>query len=76
MPAPKPLKFRRRALDLIVQRNPVAPVARELGISESCLRRWMERHDVDSGRKQVIGRRLGRPRTARQCRLRPVRLAE
>ena len=38
MPAPKPPKFRRRALDLVAQGEPVARVARDLGISESCLR--------------------------------------
>jgi transposase-like protein len=27
-------------------------VARDLGISESCLRRWIERDDVDAGRKE------------------------
>lgn len=54
MPAPKPPEFRRRALDLVAQGNPVAQVARDLGISESCLRRWMERDDVDAGRKEGL----------------------
>ena len=49
MPAPKPPEFRRRALDLVEQGEPVAQVARNLGISESCLRRWMDRADVDEG---------------------------
>lgn len=51
MPAAHPLEFRRRALDLVVQGNPVARTARVLGISESCLRNWMARDEVDSGRK-------------------------
>lgn len=51
MPAPKPLEFRRRALDLVAQGEPVARVAKDLGISESCLRRWMQIDDVDAGRK-------------------------
>ena len=51
MPAPKPPEFRRRALDLVAQGEPVAQVARNLGISESCLRRWMEQDAVDAGRK-------------------------
>jgi len=51
MPAPKPPEFRRRALDLVAQGEPVARVAKDLGISESCLRRWMQIDDVDAGRK-------------------------
>lgn len=42
MPAPHPPEFRRRAIELA--REPgvsVAKVAKELGISESGLRRWM-----------------------------------
>lgn len=37
MPAAKTPGFRRRALDLVAQGNRVAQVARDLGISESCL---------------------------------------
>lgn len=54
MPAAKPPEFRRRALDLVAQREPVARVAEELGISESCLRRWMEQDAVDVGRKEGL----------------------
>ena len=54
MPAPKPPEFRRRALDLVEQGEPVAQVARNLGISESCLRRWMEQEAVDAGRKEGL----------------------
>ena len=52
MPTPKPPEFRRRALDLVAQGNPEGQVARHLGISESCLRRWMSHGDVDAGRKE------------------------
>ena len=31
--------------------KPVAQVARDLQISESCLRRWMDQADVDDGHK-------------------------
>ncbi len=34
--------------------KPVAQIARDLGISESCLRRWMDIADVDSGRKEGL----------------------
>ena len=54
MPAPKPPEFRRRALDLVAQGEPDAQVARKLGISESCLRRWMEQDAVDAGRKEGL----------------------
>lgn len=54
MPAPKPPEFRRRALDLVGQGEPVAQVARNLGISESCLRRWMDQDAVDVGRKEGL----------------------
>ena len=54
MPAAKPPEFRRRALDLLAQGNPVGQVAKDLGISESCLRRWMSIDDVDAGRKEGL----------------------
>ena len=54
MPAPKSPEFRRRALDLVGQGEPVAQVARNLQISESCLRRWMNQDDVDSGRVEGL----------------------
>ena len=54
MPAAHPPEFRRRALDLVSQGNPVAQTASDLGISESCLRNWMHRDAVDSGRKPGV----------------------
>lgn len=51
MPAAHPPKFRRRALDVVAQGNPVAQTARGLGISESCLWNWMSRDGIDFGRK-------------------------
>ena len=54
MPAAHPPEFRRRALDLVAQGNPVGQTARDLGISESCLRNWMNRDAVDSGRKAGV----------------------
>ena len=54
MPAPKPPEFRRRAVELARQgEKPVAQIAKDLGISESCLRRWMERDDVDAGARRA-----------------------
>ena len=54
MPAAKPKEFRRRALDLVRQGERPAQVARDLGISESGLRRWMAQDDVDAGRKEGL----------------------
>ncbi len=55
MPAAKPPEFRRRAVDLArAGDQPVAKIASERGISESCLRRWMAVDDVDSGRREGL----------------------
>jgi transposase-like protein len=54
MPAAKPPESRRRALDLVEAGEPVAQVARDLGISESCLRRWMEQDAVGAGRREGL----------------------
>ncbi|WP_404802837.1 helix-turn-helix domain-containing protein [Microbacterium gallinarum] len=51
MPAPHLPEFRRRALDLVAQGTLGAQTARHLGISESCLRNWMNRDANDSGAK-------------------------
>jgi transposase len=48
VPAPHPPEFRRRAVELArLGDKPVAPLAKELGISESCLRNWMAQADTD-----------------------------
>jgi transposase len=50
MPAPRPPEFRRRAVELARLRDkPIAQIAKDLQISESCLRRWMDIADVDEG---------------------------
>ena len=52
MPAPHPAEFRRRAVELAREKTaPVAQIAKDLGISESCLRNWMARADIDEGRR-------------------------
>lgn len=49
MPAPHPAEFRRRAVELAREGSkPIAVVAKELGISESCLRNWMHQADIDA----------------------------
>lgn len=55
MPAPHPPEFRRRAVELARQEGAsVAQVAKDLGISESGLRRWMSLDDVEGGRKEGL----------------------
>jgi transposase len=51
VPAPHPPEFRRRAVDLArLGEQPVATIAKDLGISESCLRNWMSQADADEGK--------------------------
>jgi len=48
VPAPHPPEFRRRAVELArAGHTPVAKLASELRISESCLRNWMTQADAD-----------------------------
>jgi transposase len=52
MPRPHPPEFRQRAVELVRLRDkPVAQIAREFGISDSCLRNWVRQADVDDGHK-------------------------
>jgi len=57
MPAAKPPEFRRRAVELARSGEyPVAKIAGDLGIAESCLRRWMKQEDLDTGRVEGLTR--------------------
>lgn len=48
MPAPHPEEFRQRAVELARQgTTPVSKIAKDLGISDSCLRNWMHQADAD-----------------------------
>ena len=54
MPAPHPLEFRQRAVELArAGDKPVAVLAKDLGISESCLRNWMAQADTDTNGSDV-----------------------
>ncbi|WP_206792486.1 transposase [Amycolatopsis sp. MtRt-6] len=47
--APHPAEFRQRAVELArLGDKPVAALAKDLGISESCLRKWMAQADADA----------------------------
>lgn len=57
MPAAKPEEFRRRAVELARSgEKSVAEIARDLGVSESGLRRWMSQSDVEEGRVEGLTR--------------------
>lgn len=48
MPAPHPAEFRQRAVAVArTGDTPIAQLARDLQISESCLRNWMAQAEVD-----------------------------
>jgi len=54
MPAPHPPEFRQRAVELArLGDKRVAAVAKDLGISESCLRNWMAQADTDENGSTV-----------------------
>jgi len=55
MPAPHPPEFRARAVGLARERaKPIAQIAKDLGISEGCLRNWLNQADIDSGRREGL----------------------
>lgn len=61
MPAPHPPEFRRRAVELAREVDeagdrvhPIATLARDLKISESCLRNWLAQADVDEGHREGL----------------------
>ena len=55
MPAPHPPEFRQRAVELArLREKPIAQISQDLGISESCLRNWMSRPDIDEGHKEGL----------------------
>jgi transposase len=48
MPAPHPPEFRQRAVVLARQgTTPVSKIAKDLGISDSCLRNWMHQAEAE-----------------------------
>ena len=75
MPRPHPPEFRQRAVELARLRDkPVAQIAEDLGISDSCLRNWMTQADVDEGRREGLSSRerdelVGLRREARTLKL-------
>lgn len=61
MPRAHPEEFRRRAVDLANQRDergqplsPVSKIAKDLGISDSCLRNWISQTEIDAGGREGL----------------------
>lgn len=59
MPRPHPPEFRERAIELatVVDENgkritPISLVAADLGISDGCLRSWVNQDAIDSGKSK------------------------
>jgi transposase len=52
MPRPYPKEFREGALQLVREgERSIVQIARDLGIAESCLRRWIKQAELDTGRR-------------------------
>lgn len=55
MPAAMSPEFRRRAVELArLGEKPISQIAKDLGIAESGLRRWMKQADIDEGKKDGL----------------------
>lgn len=55
MPRAHPPEFRHRAVELArLREKPVAKIAEDLGIAESCLRNWMKQADIDDGKRHGL----------------------
>lgn len=57
MPAPRSPEFRQRAVELArLREKPIAQIAKDLSIRETCLRRWMHKAEVEEGHKEGLSR--------------------
>jgi transposase len=55
MPKPFPLEFRRDVVAVARKGDaPLSQIAKDFGISESCLHRWLKIADVDDGRRPGV----------------------
>jgi transposase len=57
MPRAHPPEFRQRAVELArLREKPLAKIADDLGISQSCLRGWVAKADVEDGRRPGLSK--------------------
>ena len=55
MPRPHPPEFRARAIELARERaKPLDQIAKDLGISPSCLRNWVKQAAIDRGDREGL----------------------
>jgi transposase len=55
MPPAHPPEFRARAIELARERaKPLEQIARDLGISPSCLRNWVKQAEIDRGERDGL----------------------
>jgi len=72
MPAAKSPEFRRRAVELArLGEKPTSQIAKNLGIAESGLGRWMKQADIDEGKRDGLSsdERAGLVRLRREKRV-------
>ena len=55
MPNAFPIEFRRDVVAVARSSDaPIAQVARDFGVSESCLQRWLKMDDIEDGRRPGV----------------------
>ena len=54
MPKPYPAEFRSDVIAVARQGGSIAQIAKDFGITESCLRRWLAADDVENGAKPGV----------------------
>lgn len=55
MPKPFPDEFRRDVVAVALRKEaPLSQVARDFGISESCLHRWVKRAEIEQGTREGL----------------------
>ncbi len=55
MPKAFPLEFRRDVVAVALRREaPLAQIAKDFGISESCLHRWVNRDEIENGVREGL----------------------
>jgi len=54
MPKPYPPEFRRDVVVVARQGGAIALIAKDFGITESCLRNWLRRADIEDGNRPGV----------------------
>jgi transposase len=55
MPQAFPLEFRRDVVAVALRRQaPMSQIAKDFGISESCLHRWVKRAEIEDGLREGL----------------------